>query len=107
MKINITPEAVSHLKTFVSQQVPEVIGLRLAVAGFGCSGFGYKWAIVKAAKPGDAVLDFDGLQIFVDMMSALYLDGLEITWTETIEGGMLTYISPGKRTCGCGRSFGI
>jgi iron-sulfur cluster assembly protein len=54
----------------------------------------------------DKTYDFDGLKVFVDQASMLYLDGAEVDYVETMEGSGFKFNNPNvKTTCGCGSSF--
>jgi Fe-S cluster assembly iron-binding protein IscA len=51
---------------------------------------------------------YDGLKIFVDQASLLYLDGAEVDFVETLEGSGFKFNNPQvKSTCGCGSSFQV
>ena len=45
----------------------------------------------------DKTYDYDGLKVFVDQASLLYLDGAEVDFVETLEGsGFQVQQSPGE-----------
>jgi len=107
--IQMTPTAVEKVKGILDQQEdPKPAGLRIAVVGGGCSGFSYSMAFDN--KPGllDKIYNFDGLKVFIDQASLLYLDGAEIDYVETLEGSGFKFDNPNVRaTCGCGSSFSV
>jgi iron-sulfur cluster assembly accessory protein len=104
--ITLTPVAVGKVKEIMGQQNPAPAGLRVAVVGGGCSGFQYHMAFDNNSNGTDNVLELDGLKVFVDQMSQMYLDGVEIDYIETIEGAGFKFNNPNvKTTCGCGSSF--
>ncbi|MFY9751762.1 MAG: iron-sulfur cluster insertion protein ErpA [Candidatus Acidiferrales bacterium] len=107
--VELTPVAVSKVKEIISQQTPSPAGLRVAVVGGGCSGFSYHMAFENAVNENsDNVYEFDGLRVLVDQMSAMYLDGVQIDYIETIEGSGFKFNNPNvKSTCGCGSSFSV
>ena len=106
--LTLTPMAVAKVKEIITQQNPAPVGLRVAVVGGGCSGFSYHLAFEDASTPMDKVVNFDGLQVFVDQTSLLYLDGTEIDYAETLEGAGFKFSNPNvKHTCGCGSSFSV
>jgi len=106
--ITLTPVAVGKVKEIMGQQNPVPAGLRVAVVGGGCSGFQYHMAFESAANGVDQTFDFGGLQVFVDQMSLMYLDGVEIDYIETLEGAGFKFSNPNvKSTCGCGSSFTV
>jgi iron-sulfur cluster assembly protein len=107
--INLTPVAVGKVKEIMEAQNPAPTGLRVAVVGGGCSGFQYHMAFENNTSNGmDQTVEFDGLKVYVDQMSAMYLDGVEIDYVETLEGSGFKFNNPNvKSTCGCGSSFSV
>jgi len=104
--IQITDKAVSKVKEILDQQDPKPEGLRISVVGGGCSGFQYSMAFENNQQMLDKTYQFDGLKIFVDQASLLYLDGAEVDYVETVEGSGFKVNNPNvQSTCGCGSSF--
>jgi len=108
MGLQITEMAVSKVKEVMGQQNPKPTGLRIGVVGGGCSGFSYQMTFESQATPMDKVLEFDGLKVFVDQTSLMYLDGTQVDYIETLEGAGFKFNNPNvKSTCGCGSSFSV
>jgi len=106
--INMTPTAVAKVKEIMAQQNPVPAGLRVGVVGGGCSGFSYSMSFENGAGMMDKVLDMDGLKIFVDATSMMYLQGVTVDYVETLEGAGFKFDNPNvKSTCGCGSSFNV
>lgn len=106
--VTLTSVAVDKVKEIMNQQEPKPAGLRVAVVGGGCSGFQYHMAFENAANGVDQTFDFDGLKVFVDQMSLMYLNGIQIDYVETLEGAGFKFNNPNVRsTCGCGSSFTV
>ena len=104
--IQMTETAVSKVNEILGQQRPKPKGLRLSVVGGGCSGFQYSMAFENNQLPLDKVYNYDGLQIFVDQASLLYLDNCRVDYVETMEGAGFKFDNPNvTSTCGCGSSF--
>ncbi len=77
----LTSKAVEMVKTTRTQEgMDESYGLRVAVMGGGCSGFQYALDFEQEARETDTVFEVDGLRVFVDPVSARYLDGVTIDW---------------------------
>jgi iron-sulfur cluster assembly accessory protein len=56
----------------------------------------------------DKVYNFDGLKVFVDATSAMYLNGCVVDYVETLEAAGFKFDNPNvKSTCGCGSSFNV
>ena len=106
--ISLTPVAVEKVKEILEQQDPKPAGLRVAVVGGGCSGFQYHMAFENNQNGVDQAFDFEGLKVFVDQMSLMYLNGVTIDYVETLEGAGFKFNNPNVRTtCGCGSSFTV
>src|SRR3974377_923204 len=83
--VNMTPTAVAKVKEIMAQQNPVPAGLRVGVVGGGCSGFQYYMSFDNSAGMMDKVLDMDGLKLFVDATSMMYLNGVTVDYVETLE----------------------
>jgi iron-sulfur cluster assembly accessory protein len=104
--VQLTENAVTKVKEILSSQEPKPAGLRIAVVGGGCSGFSYSMAFENQPNMLDKTYTYDGLKVFVDQASMLYLDGAQVDYVETLEGAGFKFSNPNvKSTCGCGSSF--
>ncbi len=104
--ITLTPTAINKVKEILEMQDPKPAGLRIAVVGGGCSGFTYSMAFENNPGLLDKAYDFDGLKVYIDQASMLYLDGASVDYVETLEGAGFKFDNPNVRsTCGCGSSF--
>jgi len=106
--VNLTETAVSKVREILSSQDPQPAGLRISVVGGGCSGFSYSMAFESSPNMLDKTYNYDGLKVFVDQASLLYLDGARVDYVETLEGSGFKFDNPQvKSTCGCGSSFSV
>ncbi len=106
--IQLTEKAVGKVKEILDVQDPKPAGLRIAVVGGGCSGFNYSMAFENQPNLLDKTYNFDGLKVYIDQASMLYLDGAEVDYVETLEGAGFKFSNPNVRTtCGCGSSFSV
>lgn len=104
--VHITPSAIEAIRNAISTDGEEGDGLRVSVRGGGCSGYEYQLDFEKAPRMGDVELDFDGVKIFIDPISAGYLKGTVIDYISGLHGTGFKFNNPNaKRTCGCGNSF--
>ncbi len=104
--INVTPKAVQKIREAFAKNGVEVGGLRLGVQGGGCSGLSYLFRLEPQPRPKDNVYEFDGVKVFVDPKSLLYLDGMTLDYKESLIHSGFVFENPNaKRTCGCGTSF--
>lgn len=81
-------------------------GLRVGVKGGGCSGLSYTMQFEEKPTDHDKIQDSDGVRIFVDPKSYLYLNGLTLDYSTDLIGGGFKFVNPNAtRTCSCGTSF--
>jgi iron-sulfur cluster assembly protein len=106
--ITLSEKAINKVKEFLASQEEDYVGVRFAVVGGGCSGFQYEMNLAKQHQENDQVLEFDGLQVFIDSQSLSALKGTAIDYVESIEGAGFKFKNPNATgTCGCGESFQI
>lgn len=104
--LNVTESAVHHLRELLRERADaEGKGLRVQIAKGGCSGLQYEMTL-DCQKPGDAIMQHNGVAFFVDRQSADYLRGATLDYNAGLTGTGFTIINPNAaRTCGCGTSF--
>ena len=106
--VTLTPAATTKVREIMATQDPIPAGLRIGVVGGGCSGFQYSMSFENQAGMMDKVLNFDGLKVFVDATSVMYLNGCVVDYVETLEAAGFKFENPTvKSTCGCGSSFSV
>jgi iron-sulfur cluster assembly protein len=103
--IQVTPKAIDKIKqTFAKEGVEG--GLRLGILGGGCSGLSYQFKFDTKQRPTDQVFDYDGVKVFVDPKSLLYLNGMVLDYQESLMQSGFVFDNPNaKKACGCGTSF--
>ena len=105
--IKLTESAIQKLKKLIALP-PRSPGLRAQVRGGGCSGFQYSLEFVYHLDEKDRVFENDGVKLFVDPKSFLYLMGTEIDFVDDINDSGFKFVNPNaRRTCGCGESFSV
>jgi len=103
--VTLTQTAVDKVKAIMAERGEEG-GLRIAVIGGGCSGFQYQMSLDKQAGSEDQIIEQDGLRLFVDNRSSLFLSGTKIDYVDGLSGSGFKFDNPNARsTCGCGESF--
>jgi iron-sulfur cluster assembly protein len=104
--ITITSEAAKQLHGFLSENGTPEAGLRVFVAPGGCSGLQYGMTIEESAEEGDEVIETGGVRLLVDNFSAMYLEGAEVDYVNSLMGGGFTVHNPNAVSgCACGHSF--
>jgi iron-sulfur cluster insertion protein len=102
----LTAKAVEMVKSAMAQENLQGYGIRVGVVGGGCSGFQYSMDFENQARAGDVSFEQDGVKVFVDPMSSMYLQGVTIDYVVGLQGAGFKFNNPSaKNTCGCGSSF--
>src|SRR5262249_53801815 len=84
LMITITEQAVAKVKELIEMQQKDGCGLRVYVAGGGCSGLRYGMMLEETPGEDDDTLDFSGLPVYMDPFSAQYLQGASVDYVETM-----------------------
>lgn len=108
MAINVSDKAAQQIRALVEKQpVPEG-GLRIGVQGGGCSGLSYTMSIETKQRQGDKVFENEGVKLFCDIKSYLYLNNMTLDYNDSLMQRGFVFVNPNAaRTCGCGSSFSI
>ena len=102
----VTEAAASKLNVLLEEKNLPNYGLRVFVAGGGCSGMQYGMAFEPDAGEFDTVVSAHGVKLYVDPTSAQYLSGSTIDYIDNMMGGGFHIENPNAvTTCGCGHSF--
>ena len=107
--VALTPKAVQMVKITRDQEgIDPSHGLRVAVRGGGCSGFEYALDFENEARDNDWVYEQGDLKVYVDAVSARYLQGTSIDYVLGNTGAGFKFNNPNASgTCGCGSSFAV
>lgn len=106
--IEVTPQALTRIRSAMAKEnvSPETGGLRLGVQGGGCSGLTYNIRFDSKPRERDRVFDYDGVRVFVDPKSFIYLNGMILDYQEGLMQQGFVFRNPNaSKTCGCGTSF--
>ena len=104
--IAVTSEASSHLSEIMANEGKAGFGLKVGVKGGGCSGLQYELTFEKEPQKDEKIFESNGLRIFVDLKSYLYLRGLSLDYSGGLNGKGFVFSNPNAvKTCGCGTSF--
>lgn len=106
-EIKLTEKAANEIIRIRGQNsIPEDHNLRLGVKGGGCSGFSYVLGFDSETRKGDQVFDLQGIKVVVDPKSLFYLSGIELDFSDGLNGKGFVFNNPkATKTCGCGSSF--
>ena len=103
--ITLTENATKHISTLQKEQDAAGKPLRVYVEAGGCSGMQYGMAFDEK-KADDEVVAQDGVEVVIDPMSANFMKGSVIDYTDNLQGSGFKIQNPNvESSCGCGRSF--
>ena len=106
MNIELTDNAAQEIRTQAAKRGTPHAALRVGIRGGGCTGFAYlfEWAD-GPPKETDKVFEKDGVRVYVDPKSLVYLDGTTLDYFRGLMGHGFKFENPNaKGTCGCGES---
>ena len=102
----ISDVAAGKVRSLLEQEGRTDLRLRVAVQPGGCSGLIYQLYFDERMLDGDAVREFDGVEVVIDKMSVPYLEGASIDFEDTISKQGFTIDNPNAGgSCACGDSF--
>ncbi|MFN7130677.1 MAG: HesB/IscA family protein [Myxococcales bacterium] len=106
--ISIGDNALGRLQRILEERNTPAAGLRVAVKGGGCSGLQYSLNWDDKPREKDRVFERQGVRVFVDPKSYIYLVGTVVEYEETLMQSGFKLTNPQQKSaCGCGESFTI
>ncbi|HET8911424.1 MAG TPA: iron-sulfur cluster insertion protein ErpA [Ktedonobacteraceae bacterium] len=103
--ISMTTAATEKVHELLKQENDPSLGLRIFVAGGGCSGLQYGMTLDEA-QDGDSVISQGDFNVLVDEMSMGYITGSQVDYVDSLMGAGFTVNNPNAvSSCGCGHSF--
>ena len=101
MNVTITPAAERFIGRMLRFGGGPESGFRLAVAPGGCSGLAAEFDVEPAPRPGDAVVDLNGLRLFLPAESRLLLEGVTIDFADTPMSSGFVFYDPKSSGASC------
>ena len=103
---SITEKAAEKVKEFIIRENKLDAGLRIYVAGGGCSGLTYGMALEATASDDDIIVEDHGVKVYIDPFSLKYLQGSVVDYAESLMGSGFKIENPNVvSSCACGQSF--
>src|SRR5699024_10122514 len=103
-----TDAAAVKVKELLEDEASDNLKLRVFVSGGGCSGFQYGFSFDEDVAEDDTTINNQGVTLVVDQMSALYLSGAEIDFSDGVAvAEFIIRIQSEATSCGCGNSFAV
>jgi len=107
-EIKLTEKAIKRVKAILNGEDKKDHALRVSVVGGGCSGMSYNLSFDNKKEEFDKVFNIDGVKVFCDLKSWLYVKGTVIDYSDDLLSGGFKIENPNaERTCGCGTSFSV
>jgi iron-sulfur cluster assembly accessory protein len=104
--VSLTENAAVKVRALLDQEGRDDLRLRIAVQPGGCAGLQYQLFFDERSLDGDLELELHDVPLVIDRMSAPYLGGATIDFTDTIEQQGFTIDNPNASSgCACGNSF--
>src|SRR5271170_4763387 len=103
--VGLTACAAEECKSQLA--LPENAGknFRVYVEQGGCSGMQYGM-VFDEKRDGDLSAEQHGVEVVIDPISANYLRGTVVDFSDALVGGGFKISNPNaKQSCGCGKSF--
>lgn len=106
--VMLSDRAVRRIARILGAE-PAGTSLRVSVEGGGCSGFQYRYDLVRDEPAADdVVLARDGAKVLIDQVSLQYMGGSEIDFVDDLMGQSFQIRNPlASASCGCGTSFSV
>lgn len=103
--VSLTENAVAEVKLLLAKPDNAGKNLRLYIEQGGCSGMQYGM-VFDEKRDGDLVAEENGVNILIDSVSANYLRGTIVDFSDSLTAGGFKISNPNaKQSCGCGKSF--
>lgn len=107
MGISLTEKAATHINDYLASR-GKGTGIRLAVKTTGCSGLMYVLEPVDTPFEEDLKFETQGIEVFVDPKSLIYIDGTEMDYVKQGLNEGFEFKNPNVQAeCGCGESFTV
>jgi iron-sulfur cluster assembly accessory protein len=106
--LTLTQAAIAKVNAIIAEKNRTGLNLRIGVQGGGCSGFSYFFVLDEQQNDDDYVIPQGNFAVVIDAMSALYVRGSEIGYSEEFMASEFTVSNPKvQSTCSCGNSFSL
>jgi iron-sulfur cluster assembly accessory protein len=96
--VSLTAKAIEMVKDAMEREGLHEYGIRVGVMGGGCAGFQYSMDFEKEPREGDVAFVQEGVKVYVDPMSSMYLQGVTIDYVVGLQGAGFKFNNPNART---------
>ncbi len=104
--VTLTVQAIAEAKNLLAKETDASRkGLRIYVEKGGCSGMQYG-LVFDEKRENDLCTLFTDVPVFIDPISADFLRGTVVDFSDSLTGGGFKISNPqARQSCGCGKSF--
>ena len=99
MNLEILPRAEKFIRLMLRVDGGPTAGCRLVVSPGGCSGLNADINVRPQPEPGDAIVERNGLRLFIPAESRLLLEGVTIDFVDTPAQTGLVFHDPKATSC--------
>lgn len=99
MNFTITPAAEKFIRLMIRADGDASSGFRLAVSPGGCSGLAADISIKREPAAGEAVVEQNGIKLFLPVESRILLAGVTIDFADTASQTGLVFHDPKQASC--------
>jgi len=107
--ITLTDKAKAKILRIIEEEELEDQHLRINILGGKCAGFSFD-LFFEEVKPtdDDLIFNFDSINVVINPLVGLYIDGTEIDYINSLFGGGFKFTNTKfSSQCGCGNSFSL
>lgn len=102
-QVTLSDSAAKRIAAIVASE-PANTMLRVSVEGGGCSGFQYRFDLVRDREADDLAIEKNGVTVLIDPVSVMYMEGSEIDFVDDLIGASFQVKNPNATAaCGCGK----
>ncbi|CUA85945.1 Iron-sulfur cluster assembly accessory protein [Chelatococcus sambhunathii] len=106
--MSMSDAAAERVKAIIANADRPIVGVRVGVKNGGCAGMEYTMEYAEAIKPGDEVIEDNGVTILVDPKAVLFLLGTQMDYKVDKLSAQFVFNNPNQTSaCGCGESVAI
>ena len=106
--LSLSDAAANRMRDLVASAGRPIAGLRIGIKKGGCAGMSYTLDLAEEAKPGDEVIESQGVKILIAPKDLMFLLGTKLDFETTPLQASFTFQNPNQTgSCGCGESVSI
>ncbi len=106
--VSLTEAAAARARTLIESAGRTVSGLRIGVRNGGCAGMSYTLDLAHDVRPGDEVVEDQGVKILIAPKDVMFLLGTRLDFSVNKLQASFVFQNPNQTgACGCGESVSI